>query len=111
MFAMREKVKLDLFCIDLSAECWSMSYLTMAHNPKASTSTDPSLSVIVAPESTSSNMIRNHQKCNHAFRLTSALASLAEEIGMQEFEARLTTLQDLYDQPMCQVSALIQPLE
>ena len=28
MFAVRGDAKMDLFCMDLAAECWSMSYLT-----------------------------------------------------------------------------------
>ena len=98
MFAVRGEAKMDLFCMDLAAERWSMSYLTVAHSMKASASTDASVDVSVAPEAPPSRTISSHQKYNRAFRVASALASLAAEVGMEEFEARLATLQDLHDQ-------------
>ncbi|KAK2139048.1 hypothetical protein LSH36_2080g00000 [Paralvinella palmiformis] len=84
--------------MELEAERWSVSYLTMAHNLNASTSNGPSLSVIVGPELRKYRMINSHQKYNHTLLLTSAMASIAAEVGMQEFEARLATLHELHDQ-------------
>ena len=99
MFAVRGEAKMDLFCMDLAAERWSMSYLTVAHSmKKASASTDASVDISVAPDAPPSRTISSHQKYNRAFRVASALASLAAEVGMEEFEARLATLQDLHDQ-------------
>ena len=65
---------------------------------KASTSTDVSVGVSVAPDAPPSCKISSHQKYNRALRLASSLASLAAEVGMEEFEARLAILQDLHDQ-------------
>ncbi|KAK2144580.1 hypothetical protein LSH36_745g01006 [Paralvinella palmiformis] len=93
MFVVKGETRLELFCMELS-----MSYLTMAHNLNASTSNGPSLGVIMGPELTKYRMINRLQKYNHALLLTAALASIAAEVGMQEFEARLATLHELHDQ-------------
>ena len=60
MFAVRGEAKMDLVCMDLAAEQWSMSYLTMAHSmKKTSASTDASVDISVAPDAPPSRTIRN----------------------------------------------------
>ena len=100
MFAVRGLAKLELFSLDLAAERWSMAYLTRAHNLK-STTTSASLNVndvtpAVAPSGTAK--LSSHQKYSRVFRIATSLASLGAEVGMQEFEERLATLQELHDQ-------------
>ena len=107
MFAVRGEAKMDLFCKDLAAERWSMSYLTVAHSMKASTSTDASVDISVAPDAPPSRKISSHQEYNRAFRLASSLNSLAAEVGMEEFEARLVVLQDLHDQWSSRVPSML----
>ena len=97
IFAVPEVDRLLMFIADLAAKRWTLKYLSEANSLKENRNFTSNVNINPVAQPGKSKTLSSNQKYRKAFALASELASLAAEVGIVEFEARLSTLPNLKD--------------